>query len=70
MQTLPRPAYMAILEFRQDVPFPIPADSFDEAEYMAVCAAEDLPGLLRVAVYVWRGPEEEYVLLQTLGLRP
>lgn len=35
-------------------------------------AAYELAGLVRVPVYEWRGPNEEYVLVQTLetGNRP
>jgi hypothetical protein len=61
-----RSAYMAILEFANSVPFPIPAETLGEAEDLAVSAALELPGLTRVPVYVWGGPENEYILLQVL----
>ena len=63
-----RPNYMAVLEFVDRPAFPVPADDLAEAEYLAVAAAGELAGLCRVPVYVWEGPEEEYVLLQTLTL--
>jgi hypothetical protein len=61
-----RPPFMAVLEFDAQPAFPIPADSLDEIEDLAVTAAQELDGLIRVPVYEWRGPDEEYVLLQTL----
>lgn len=66
MKTRARPPFMAVLEFGGREAFPIPADSLDEAEYLAVTAAEDLPDVVRVPVYRWAACHEEYVLLQTL----
>jgi hypothetical protein len=63
-----RPAFMAILEFAERPAFPIPADSLAEAEGIAVQAASELAGLVRVPVYRYGGPGEEYRLIQTLEI--
>jgi hypothetical protein len=63
---MPRPRYMAIIEFDGSAAFPVPADTLEEAEYMATMAALELPDVVRIPVYRWAGAGREYVLLQTL----
>ena len=61
----PRPRFMAVIEFDGRSALPVPADSLEEAECMAEGAAIDLPGVVRVPIYQWRGTAE-YVLVQEL----
>ncbi len=61
----PRPRFMAVIEFDGRPAFPVPADSLEEAAYIAEDAAFDLPDVVRVPIYRWRGTAQ-YVLVQEL----
>lgn len=65
--TLPRPPFMAVAEFADRDAYPVAAASLDEAEHLALAAAAELPGLVRVSVYRWAGHDDEYVVVQTLN---